>query len=118
MSDRDAPNAADDAVGQVVESFLERFRKGERPALTELVARHPELADELREIIPALVELEQLGGSTGSLSGSTAGAGASSIEGEPSREPGRLQDPQARSAAGAWASSTRPSTSRSRAGWR
>jgi eukaryotic-like serine/threonine-protein kinase len=59
----------DDDVGPVVEAFLTRFRKGERPALTDLIARHPALADELEEIIPALVELEQLGSATGSLSG-------------------------------------------------
>ena len=55
----------DDPLGPVVESFLTRFRRGERPALTELIARHPELAGRIRELIPALVELEQLGRSTG-----------------------------------------------------
>jgi serine/threonine protein kinase/WD40 repeat protein len=74
MIDREAPNSADDAVGRVVESFLTRFRRGERPALNELVGRHPELAEQLHEIIPALVELEQLGGVTGSFSGSRATA--------------------------------------------
>jgi serine/threonine protein kinase/WD40 repeat protein/Flp pilus assembly protein TadD len=72
MNHPDAPSSADDAVGPVVEAFLDRFRRGERPSLLELVARHPQLADELQEIIPALVELEQIGGSTGSLSGSPA----------------------------------------------
>ncbi len=51
----------DDQLGAVVESFLDRFRRGERPALTELMARHPELAGQIRELIPALVELEQHG---------------------------------------------------------
>ncbi len=61
----------------VVDSFLARFRKGERPALADLVARHPDLAEQLEEIIPALVELEQHGVATGSLSGSRADAGGS-----------------------------------------
>ena len=52
-----------------MESFLARFRRGERPALTELVARHPDLAEELLEIIPALLDLEVVGKSTGSFSG-------------------------------------------------
>jgi serine/threonine protein kinase/WD40 repeat protein/tetratricopeptide (TPR) repeat protein len=56
------PDADDELLGPVVEKFLERFRRGERPALTELVAVHPELASKIRELIPALVELEQLGG--------------------------------------------------------
>ena len=54
----------DDPLGPVVESFLTRFRRGERPALSDLIARHPELAGRIRELIPALLELEQLGGST------------------------------------------------------
>jgi eukaryotic-like serine/threonine-protein kinase len=57
----------DDLLGPVVESFLDRFRRGERPALTELMALHPELAERIRELIPALVELEQLGSSSGIL---------------------------------------------------
>jgi serine/threonine protein kinase len=69
MIDGTAQKSTDDAVGLVVEAFLARFRRGERPSLPELLARHPELADQLQEIIPALVELEQLGGSTGSFSG-------------------------------------------------
>jgi len=62
----------DDPLGPVVESFLDRFRRGERPALTDLIARHPELAGRIRELIPALVELEQLGGSRGDVSPSVA----------------------------------------------
>ncbi len=59
--------ATDDPLGAVVESFLDRFRRGERPALTELVARHPDLAGRIRELIPALVELEQLGAASADL---------------------------------------------------
>ncbi len=57
----------DDPLGPVVESFLDELRRGRRPAMTELIARHPELAARIRELIPALVELEQLGASSGSL---------------------------------------------------
>jgi eukaryotic-like serine/threonine-protein kinase len=55
------PDASIDPLGPIVESFLDRFRKGERPALDEYLARHPDLAVELRELIPALVELEAAG---------------------------------------------------------
>jgi serine/threonine protein kinase/WD40 repeat protein len=51
----------DDPVGPIVELFLEQYRRGQRPALSALVARHPELAAQIRELFPALVALEQLG---------------------------------------------------------
>ncbi len=56
-----ATSSAHDPLGPILESFLERYRKGERPALTEYVARHPSLADQIRELLPALVEIERLG---------------------------------------------------------
>ncbi|HEV3084274.1 MAG TPA: protein kinase [Gemmataceae bacterium] len=43
----------------LAEEFAERFRQGERPALSEYVRRYPELADEIRELFPALVMMEQ-----------------------------------------------------------
>jgi serine/threonine protein kinase/tetratricopeptide (TPR) repeat protein len=48
-------------IEELAESFLTRFRAGERPPLTELVAQHPELAAEIRELFPALIELEKAG---------------------------------------------------------
>src|SRR6266852_1731716 len=39
--------------------FAERYRRGERPALQEYIDRHPELADDIREFFPTLVEMEQ-----------------------------------------------------------
>ncbi len=61
MNDRSIAASDDDRLGAVVESFLDRFRHGERPSLTELMAQHPELAGQFRELIPALIELEQHG---------------------------------------------------------
>jgi serine/threonine protein kinase/WD40 repeat protein/tetratricopeptide (TPR) repeat protein len=49
-----------DLVEQLLESFLARLRRGERPSLEEYAARCPERADEIRELFPALVEMEQL----------------------------------------------------------
>jgi serine/threonine protein kinase len=43
----------------VAASFLARYRAGERPSITEYAARHPELADQIRELLPALVMVEQ-----------------------------------------------------------
>ena len=64
-----------DPLGLFLDSFLARFRKGERPSLTEYIARYPALADEIRELLPALVEIEQLGSVGGASSGARAGLG-------------------------------------------
>ena len=53
------PTADRDPFEVVAESFLARFRAGERPSVTEYAAAHPELADEIRELLPALVMVEQ-----------------------------------------------------------
>ncbi len=47
-------------IDQLAEQFAERLRRGEHPALTEYVRQYPELADEIRELFPALVMMEQL----------------------------------------------------------
>ena len=44
---------------ELAEEFAERYRRGERPSLQEYVDRCPEMADEIRELFPALVEVEQ-----------------------------------------------------------
>jgi WD40 repeat protein/serine/threonine protein kinase len=63
-------------IEEQAESFLARFRAGERPSLTEYTAAHPELADRIRELFPALVEMEQAGSAVGPATGPViAGAG-------------------------------------------
>ena len=49
----------DDLLDRLVEEFAARLRRGERPALKEYADRYPELADEIRELFPAMVEVEQ-----------------------------------------------------------
>ncbi len=44
---------------ELAEEFAERYHRGERPSLQEYVDRCPEMADEIRELFPALVEVEQ-----------------------------------------------------------
>ena len=53
------PSVDRDPFEVVAESFLARFRAGERPSIDEYAARHPELADQIRELLPALVMVEQ-----------------------------------------------------------
>jgi eukaryotic-like serine/threonine-protein kinase len=45
---------------ELAEEFASRFRRGERPSLQEYIDRNPDLADEIRELFPALVEVERV----------------------------------------------------------
>ena len=71
-------------VELLAEEFLDRKRRGEQPTLREYVERHPELADEIRDLFPALLMMEDLGESSGATTGSLAAddgaAGASALE--------------------------------------
>ena len=49
-------------LDQLAEEFAARFRRGERPALEEYTDRYPELAQEIREMFPAMVQVEQAEG--------------------------------------------------------
>src|SRR4029450_10531683 len=57
------PCAAKDhePIDSLAEEFLERYRRGERPAISEYVSKHPELASEIGELFPTLAVLERLG---------------------------------------------------------
>ena len=61
-------------IEQLAEDFADRFRRGERPSLSEYVAQYPDLADDIRELFPALVAIEQLKPATGDLTGDFNGA--------------------------------------------
>src|SRR5262245_43472665 len=73
MSDSSADR---DPIEKLADSFLARFRRGERPSIEEYAAQHPELADEIRELLPALVMLEQEKSVAGSATGPHGSVGA------------------------------------------
>jgi serine/threonine protein kinase/WD40 repeat protein len=76
------PSSDREPVEQLAESFLARFRAGERPSLSEYTAAHPELADQIRELFPALVEMEQAGSAVGPATGpviARAGGGGAAL---------------------------------------
>src|SRR5205814_730091 len=54
----DNPSAAD-PFGQIADEFVEAFRQGKRPSVEEFARRYPEQADEIREMLPALVLMEK-----------------------------------------------------------
>ena len=45
---------------RLADEFAARYRAGERPPLQEYFDRHPELADDISELFPAMVEIEQV----------------------------------------------------------
>src|SRR5215468_7142253 len=45
---------------RLADEFAARYRAGERPALQEYLDRYPNLADDIRELFPAMVEIEQV----------------------------------------------------------
>ena len=59
-------------VEALAEQFLDRKRRGEQPTLREYVARYPELADDIRDLFPALLMMEDLGESSGGTTGALA----------------------------------------------
>ena len=46
-------------VLELAEEFLERHRRGERPTLSEYIDRHPALADQIRDVFPAMAMMEE-----------------------------------------------------------
>jgi serine/threonine protein kinase/WD40 repeat protein/regulator of sirC expression with transglutaminase-like and TPR domain len=50
-----------DLLNNLAHEFAERYRKGERPALADYTDKYPDLADDIRELFPALLVMEQFG---------------------------------------------------------
>jgi len=71
MSDSSADR---DPLDRLAEEFVARYRAGQRPALTEFVERLPDRAEEIRDLFPALVEMEQLKPASADLTGDFAPA--------------------------------------------
>jgi hypothetical protein len=70
-----------DPLGQLADEFLGRQRRGEQPALTEYTDRHPELAEQIRELFPALLLMEDVRPGQRTLVGAGVGpAGAGPLE--------------------------------------
>lgn len=75
ISSRQDANAFDSSdslepVELLADEFIARQRAGEKPTIDEYCAQHPELADEIREVFPALVVMEQVAPATADLDAS------------------------------------------------
>lgn len=56
-----APQSEVDPLGRLAEAFLSAYRNGERPSVTEYTERYPDLAEQIRDLFPALILMEELG---------------------------------------------------------
>jgi tetratricopeptide (TPR) repeat protein len=58
----EAPQPKDsgrEPLEQLAEAFLARYRAGERPSVSDYAHQHPDLAEQIRELFPALVVMEE-----------------------------------------------------------
>ena len=61
MSDKTSNSPANYILlTRLADEFAARYRAGERPSLKEYIDRHPALAEDIRELFPAMVEIEQV----------------------------------------------------------
>ncbi len=67
-------NADRNPVERLAEEFMERQRRGEHPQLSEYTAKYPELADDIRDLFPALVVMEELKPVTADATGAVGSA--------------------------------------------
>ena len=58
-------NSGRDPVEELAEEFAARYRRGEHPSVSEYTDKYPDLAEQIRELFPALVAMEQLGSVAG-----------------------------------------------------
>jgi len=104
MNDQIAPpaSALDALVGLVADEFTERLNRGEHPDIEEYAQRHPQIAELLRQLLRALEVTARRAAPPTRLTWQ-----------EPPRAPWRAASATfvccVRSAAAAWALSTRPS---------
>jgi len=49
-----------DPVDVLAEEFAARLRRGERPSVSDYAAAHPEHADQIRQVLPAVAQIELL----------------------------------------------------------
>ncbi len=81
MSDNNP--SCEDPFGQIADEFVEAFRQGQRPSVEEFARRYPEHADEIRDMLPALVLMEKAktaDDGSGQRRQAKAAAGAATLE--------------------------------------
>src|SRR5262249_14422879 len=74
MNDNDL--SAADPFGQIADEFVEALRQGKRPSVEEFAQRYPAHADEIRDMLPALVLIEKAKSADASGEGAEAAVSA------------------------------------------
>jgi len=69
-----------DPIEMLAEQFVQRYRQGERLTIEEFARQHAEYADDIRNLFPMLVDIEQLKGQDASQVGITAAFETTKIE--------------------------------------
>ena len=49
-----------DPLEALAEDFTARLRRGENPSISEYAAKHADLADQIRELFPAIASMERI----------------------------------------------------------
>jgi len=80
-----------DLLNELAYEFAARFRRGERPSLTEYTGKHPALAAEIRDLFPALVVIEQFGSVAGPVTGPDAQNATATADGTAPRQLGEYR---------------------------
>jgi serine/threonine protein kinase/tetratricopeptide (TPR) repeat protein len=63
MSDHNPSEA--EPIGQIADEFVDAIRQGQPPSVEEFARRYPEHAEQIREMLPALVLMEKAKATTG-----------------------------------------------------
>src|SRR6516165_8776994 len=77
-----------DLVESLVEEFLDRQQRGEHPSIEEYEAQHPELAEELRELLEAVAVVRDLKPSSRDATGSLDRPASETPSGRPPEQVG------------------------------
>src|SRR5262249_7966612 len=70
-----SPSDARSPVELLADEFLARCKRGERPTIREYCDRHPDLADEIRDVFEAVLMVEDLKPGPEDVSGSYGDSG-------------------------------------------
>ncbi len=65
----DSTSQQRDRLEVLAEEFVQRYRRGERPPLSEYMLRHPDLAEEIEDLFPTLLMIENFKPNSGDRQG-------------------------------------------------